>query len=868
MACKNCNSTNDKCGCQDTALTTPIASNCVTPCIPGCEEYTNAKCIILTDGINDIGIQPGDTLESIIQRLVLAITNPECIGLPSLDGLQLQVNGVDNIDQNLLDLVEGSGINIVDNGNGSVTISCSTGVYTVSNGLNEDPASNFKLGGYLVEDTTVDGVDTYKINFDNITEFNIVDAGLIDVRSTGDYKQRAGNHSFYNPTGTRLLNVNSALGQMTLDGYYATTGVLYTATPAYVLSVDNLGNVLKSPYNSTVVGSITGDNGITNNTTTNVRLGGDLVQNTIITGGGSAFDLSLGDLGSTDPIGDLNLYAANLNLQTPSVAAGTAVAGTVLKLTNATTGTVEFGQPFTLAPGSGGTFTGGVLNIPVGAGINVLNGLTLAGGIVKLGGNLSNETFLNLGPYKLHFVASTTGTFLVESTVSNAAQFSTTNGVVATFENKSSTNGINNTVQILTTKSSGISGNGLGGQISFTSVKTNGVLGNTSYIRSSWDDAVGGDGKLEIGIAKSSIPSTAFTIAPTGQIRFNKYNGLFTGVPSKYLAVDANGNVIETASTSGLNATNGLNILGSDIKLGGTLIEDTTINTLGYATTLIGSTSVFPILNITNVTGAGLVVSANGTGQGINSTSVSGAAVSAVSTSSIGVIAQGSIAGQFLIEASSTNTVRPIIQLYRNTSGTAANGIGGSIDFSIETNTGGGANASKISTAYTDSTPGSLTADFTVDVINNDVLAEKLKVYGSGQLKLNEYTTSNAFESASGSSVGLLNVDNTGNVFVSSTPLIYAGFIDNISGALTEYSNTTGATITGSGWGSSQITLTASANIFTSKTLVMFQGTSGSQPSTYLAGTTSASTVDVFGYVSGVASWNNIIGYIKIEIYP
>lgn len=457
MACQNCNSTNDKCGCKDTALTTPIASNCVTPCIPGCEEYTNAKCVILTDGVNDIGIQPGDTLESIIQRLVLAITNPECIGLPSIDGLQLQVNGTNNIDQTLLDLVEGTGINIVDNGNGSVTISCSAPEYTVSNGLNEDPATNFKLGGYLVENTSIDGSDLYKLNLDNLSQFNVIDAGTVDIRTPNNYKQTANNHSFYKPSGPRLLNVNSSLGQMTLDGYYATTGVLYTANPAYVLSVDNLGNVLKSPYNSTVVGTITGDNGITNNTTTNVRLGGDLIQNTIITGGGSAFNLSLGDFGSTDPIGDLNLYSSNLNLITPLVAGGTAVVGKVLKLTNATNGTVEFGDPFTLTvSGSGNaTFSGGVLNIPNNTGLTYTasEGLLLSTADFQLG-----KTSLNILPdfTVARYINGGTNTLNISGSKTSAnIPFYTADTAGATFraENTASTIVTNRSMAILGTAS-------------------------------------------------------------------------------------------------------------------------------------------------------------------------------------------------------------------------------------------------------------------------------------------------------------------------------------------------------------------------------------------------------------------------------
>jgi hypothetical protein len=39
----------------------------------------SAACIVLSDGINDLGIHPGETLESILQRIALVLTNPMCV---------------------------------------------------------------------------------------------------------------------------------------------------------------------------------------------------------------------------------------------------------------------------------------------------------------------------------------------------------------------------------------------------------------------------------------------------------------------------------------------------------------------------------------------------------------------------------------------------------------------------------------------------------------------------------------------------------------------------------------------------------------------------------------------------------------------
>jgi hypothetical protein len=64
-------------------------------------------------------------------------------------GLLLQTNNTTNPVQNVLNLLQGSGVTIVDNGDGSVTINASGGgsPYTADNGLTENPTNNFQLGG-------------------------------------------------------------------------------------------------------------------------------------------------------------------------------------------------------------------------------------------------------------------------------------------------------------------------------------------------------------------------------------------------------------------------------------------------------------------------------------------------------------------------------------------------------------------------------------------------------------------------------------------------------------------------------------------------------------------------------------------------
>jgi hypothetical protein len=71
------------CGCEDTPLTsgTPCASGtpeCPTP--DPCPETFCAGCVVYCgDSIADIGIDQGDRMDVILQRLALFLTNPGCI---------------------------------------------------------------------------------------------------------------------------------------------------------------------------------------------------------------------------------------------------------------------------------------------------------------------------------------------------------------------------------------------------------------------------------------------------------------------------------------------------------------------------------------------------------------------------------------------------------------------------------------------------------------------------------------------------------------------------------------------------------------------------------------------------------------------
>jgi hypothetical protein len=100
---------------------------------------------------------------NISRPLYLSYSNFLAILTQAISGgtkILLQTNGVDNPAQNVLNLIEGTGIDITDNGAGGITITATGGgggTYTVNNGLSPDPldANNFQLGGTLIQNTTI-----------------------------------------------------------------------------------------------------------------------------------------------------------------------------------------------------------------------------------------------------------------------------------------------------------------------------------------------------------------------------------------------------------------------------------------------------------------------------------------------------------------------------------------------------------------------------------------------------------------------------------------------------------------------------------------------------------------------------------------
>jgi hypothetical protein len=196
----------------------------------------------------------------------------------------------------------------------------------------------------------------------------------------------------------------------------------------------------------------------------------------------------------------------------------------------------------------------------------------------------------------------------------------------------------------------------------------------------------------------------------------------------------------------------------NNFQLGGTLIQDTVINNVGFYSLFTGALSSGTSTGILRAENSGSSPSfrANnsGTGNAIRATSNSGIAAFIQSASSIagyffsttarGIYSEsyGSYGGTISRLDVSQTGVLGVLEVFRgSTGGAGLNNIGGSIDFKLAASNGGAIlnNASRLISILTDTNLLSLTSRFSINNINNLVNEEQFYILGSGQIGFNKY---------------------------------------------------------------------------------------------------------------------------------
>jgi hypothetical protein len=241
-----------------------------------------------------------------------------------------------------------------------------------------------------------------------------------------------------------------------------------------------------------------------------------------------------------------------------------------------------------------------------------------------------------------------------------------------------------------------------------------------------------------------------------------------SGVPTT-VAVGTAGHVLTSngvgaaptfqAITSPITASNGLTLSSNNIVLGGALTGNTTITTtssftLNVATSKAGAANAgFIVTN--NSTGSALkgVASGTGTGYGIWGTSADNFAIRGEST--------GIAAGAFFTVDNNSNVLNGLIIDRQISPGSAANGIGTSLEFRVETSTTSSIPSTALISKWTDSTFATRTSEFSIETVNNTVQAPAFTLAGTGKATLNKY---GAGSFTAGTAVYALQVDASGNI--------------------------------------------------------------------------------------------------------
>jgi hypothetical protein len=116
---------------------------------------------------------------------------------------------------------------------------------------------------------------------------------------------------------------------------------------------------------------------------------------------------------------------------------------------------------------------------------------------------------------------------------------------------RAATNTVASNLLIETTTTGGAGANGIGASIWLRAQDALGAVATAGKIISTWVDAAIGNSNVQLTTKLGGTESVGFTLNPNSSITLNEYGaGTFTGDVAYGLAVDVDGNVIETTASS------------------------------------------------------------------------------------------------------------------------------------------------------------------------------------------------------------------------------------------------------------------------------------------------------------------------------
>jgi hypothetical protein len=297
-----------------------------------------------------------------------------------------------------------------------------------------------------------------------------------------------------------------------------------------------------------------------------------------------------------------------------------------------------------------------------------------------------------------------------------------------------------------------------------------------------------GSGAVAIGTRAATdianqiaIGSSSTTVKLDGTVQNDTQN--------KLLVIDSN-NIVRWRDASTITATitanNGLTMsTASNVQLGGTLLQSTTIQTSTFDLKLEG-TSAIPILNVNQLgtnSGSGAIKGTTTGGfagyfQGFGDSL--GAVYANISNITYPTIkinhSAGGIPGRFERSGSNSTGISTILDLYNTcNTGPGNKGLGASINFNIEDTASVPSYAGNIAFDWDTATSGVTASRFSIQNVNLGIAFNSLEIAKTGLLKLNKYGV-NTF---TGTAAYILGVTATGDII--ETTASGSGTVTNVS---------------------------------------------------------------------------------------
>lgn len=640
-------------------------------------------------------------------------------------------------------LTGGTGISI-NTSTGAIT---NTGIVTADNGLTKT-GNNVQLGGSLLQNTTITVGSTY-------------DYIVTSTRAGSLFTKKIEN------TGTGIALFASS------ESNAAVSALSTNGSALYGKSINGFGITAISDISAA---DLQVNNGVTNGIVNVLQLS-KFTTGTAAIGHGVSMTFGAETSSGTADVG------LTLGMSWTNITAGTRTSSMTLTLVDNAANKVfmrglgsgqmvlsQYGvNTFTGTPtyGLAVDATGKIIEVALGGAAAVYtanNGLTMTSNNTKLGGTLIENTSIDTATYNMSILGSSgsailsllnyTGTglsVLSNQTGGNAAVFSSSGANIVANHIGAANTGIHTVFQA---QYSGASTGGVGlglkhtYDLQTTSASTSRTVGEMIY---KWTNATTGaeTGQFIITLANNGIfTADKLTLSGNGALRLHGYgSGSITGTPFRQLAVDSSGNVIEIAISGGgselTTASNGLNLVGYDVKLGGTLTGATTIATgATYSLAITGSGNI--IFSVT--TSAGQAASFTGT--------------------TIGGSFAGSVLPLWAINNTSSNVGQVNALTMSRTAAIVNNGAGIYQSYNLANSTSASIEAATENIVWTSNTNTAESAEYRLRLIHNGAISTKLSIFGTGAARLHNY----GINTFTGTAAYYLAVDASGNIIEVTPP--------------------------------------------------------------------------------------------------